>query len=511
MVRPPTPEPDAYTDEALGVDDVAADSIRHVLNAFDVKVRVTEGWKDAAYQFAGLGRKTIRGGSSVEALRVLPIPVFSLSKAVTGFVSVITMTIFERHQIKDQFAIDGFSPQTTLDSLAYFRRAVREERECGQNLSGGLGKVAIGQILTHTGGFPLEYGPLQTKPTTDFDVFRGLLRTFKGESVGKFMYGTGYDVVGCILVELWKASGLILDYGCFSEYGDKQPAEWNDLNDVVKYLLFRPLGITNSFFRAGPDVLTPAGGLRRIAMVTAEKWKCLCKCVVSRFVTGLPDAPVGGGSTLVTTLADYGRFIKMLLRKRNGFLSQVEFDKYCLTNHMNLMEDATTKAPEADERTYGHSLIGAGVAMHVVHTHRERHLSPTKTLSLNDGIAWSTEQLEKDARLLKAWSEAHTVSITRPPEQHERGELLYWGGLIGSCWHVDFKAGVAFTKMAFEPRTLPAIGTQKGMKVTQCANVQDIYDVGVDKHGELRTDRQAVPKDPQQLFPRVGTHGSRVT
>ena len=153
--------------------------------------------------------------------------------------------------------------------------------------------LTIRHLLTHTSGFTLSYrepeplrsiwtqADLWSSPTLEEFIDRVSTLPLAHQPGDKYTYGINMDILGAVIE---KVTG-------------------QDLETVMRERIFAPLGMSDTTFRPGPELLdrlaliyqrTPDGGLKRDDEDDSTSF-------------------AAGGSGLYSTLHDYARFAQMLL------------------------------------------------------------------------------------------------------------------------------------------------------------------------------------------------------
>lgn len=379
-----------------------------------------------------------------------PTMVASMSKVVTGMAVVMTMEIFQKFGI----AVGGqeLAPDMPIHLIGSLEGAefpdefsrldpnlgnIHIKRSWYDALVGGEAEplhrpITFRHLLTHTSGLSSALYLGKGGFINDFN-------TLCFQPGDQFEYGTGYDVAGRALVAIWKRYGT----GLTIEYARKQPVEWETLNDVVDALIFRPLGMVRSEFK---DMHSYA---------EEEGWSMTERITRDMKIVAKQQY---GGRDLQTTGNDISRFLVMLLNRgcipealgtergqlkishrhqtdaewdRRRLMSENKFNEYVLRNHLPAEWDETDDSM-VNKAWGGNNLSGMDHFM---------GYSLVAAVSKCGPLAQSPRNM---------------FDLIRP-RHGEMGTHLYWRGMMGSVWHVNYDKGMSFAHVTKNPERLARV------------------------------------------------------
>jgi len=370
-----------------------------------------------------------------------PTMVASMSKVVTGMAAVISMELFQRCNIK--IGSHEFSPDLPVHSIGRLDQALPagsvdefcrldpESRSISVKRSWYANDVlqspiTFRHLLSHTAGLPMS-----------LYVKGGLVTNFKNltfQPGAQFDYGTGYDVAGRALVAIWRTYGKDFRF----ENARKQPADWDSLNDVADALIFQPLGMSSTAFRAFHEFFE-GEGYRTMAWATKNK--------------DTTAKQQHGGRDLQTTGNDFSRFLVMMLNK-GGLPKTV------------LKEQGPVKVFHKDQlMSEDHQLISEGkFTEYVLQNHLPAHWDETEDSMFNK--AWGGNSFQgldhHFGHSLVAAVAVCKPGVAKPqdmfdlrrPRHSEIATHLHWRGMIASVWHIDFTRGMCFTHVTRNPQRM---------------------------------------------------------
>ncbi len=247
------------------------------------------------------------GWSDREAQRrMTPNAIFRIASQTKALTSVAIMMLIEEGRIKLGDRVSRFIPE-------YARTAVASSSDTGRVIAPAKRQITIRDLLTHTAG--ISYGteppvaPLYREKglgpaagagwyTADKDepicttMERLATLPFVAQPGERFVYGYNTDILGCVVE---RASGMPLD-------------------EFIAKRITAPLGMIDTHF-----FLPPAKRTRLTAVYASDSTNHAVRAPdgslgQGHYVDG-PRRSFAGGAGLVSTAADYARFLSMLLDK----------------------------------------------------------------------------------------------------------------------------------------------------------------------------------------------------
>ncbi len=246
--------------------------------------------------FEALGRMAGEAGDGVPMRRDSLFGIASMTKPIT---STAVMMLYEEDRIQLQDPISRYIP-----AFAEMKVLVVDEGQSGPDATYTLvpaaRQITIHDLLRHTSGLTYDFmnpGPvgriyreeLEPDPeATLADLVNKLAELPLAAQPGSsFVYGLSTDVLGYLV-----------------EVVSEQPFE-----EFLEQRIFKPLAMSDTAFWASPEKID------RLVTLYAAGEDGKVKPAVHPYFRGYREPPAAplGGAGLVSTAADYGRFLQMLL------------------------------------------------------------------------------------------------------------------------------------------------------------------------------------------------------
>lgn len=225
---------------------------------------------------------------------------FRIASQTKAIVSTAVMILQERGRLTIGDPLSKYLPEFASTTVAVPRESG------GYDVEPATRAITIRDLLTHTAGIGYGWGPAQTaweeagilgwyfaerdEPMADV-VSRMASLPMNAQPGSAFVYGYNTDILG-VVVE--KVSG-------------------RSLADFLRAEIFEPLGMDDTYFFVPPDDgdrLTAVYGSGDGELVRAPATGTMAS--QGHYLEG-PRVATSGGAGLVSTAADYARFLQMML------------------------------------------------------------------------------------------------------------------------------------------------------------------------------------------------------